>query len=235
MNTIVSTNALSMSYGGALALDSVTLDIEAGRIVGVLGPNGSGKTTLFKILAGLIRTYDGEALIDSNAPGAATKAVVSYLPERTYLADWMRPRDALALFSDYYADFDAVRARDMLTTFGLDDSKRVKQMSKGMQEKLQLILVLSRRARLYLLDEPLGGLDPSARAGMLNTILTYYNESAAMLIATHLIHDVESVFDRVVFLKDGRVSLDDDCDALRSGTGKSVEELFKEVFPWSQN
>ena len=217
-------------YGLNKALDGVTFALEPGRIVGLLGPNGSGKTTLIKLCNGLLTPSRGEILIDGMHPGRETKAVVSYLPERTYMSDWMRVCDLLDFFSDFYSDFRRERAVEMLQNLNIRQSDRIKTLSKGTKEKVQLIVVMSRDARLYLLDEPIGGVDPAARDYILNTIIKNYNHEATVVISTHLIADIENVLDDVLFLKDGKVVLTSSVDEIREKDGVSVDALFREVF-----
>lgn len=204
--------------------------IGRGRIVGLLGPNGSGKTTLIKLLCGLLQPTSGELLIDGHAPGAYTKGQVSYLPDRMYFADWMKVQDLMGFFRDFYLDFDAAKASEMCQRLGIQPKDRVKAMSKGTKEKLQLALVMSRKAQLYLLDEPIAGVDPAARDYIMNTILTNYNENGTVLISTHLIGDVERVLDEAVFLKNGRMVRHQNVDDIRQQEGKSVDALFREIF-----
>ncbi|HEX2926317.1 MAG TPA: ABC transporter ATP-binding protein [Ruminiclostridium sp.] len=230
MSKIVEINSLKKSYGYKKVLENVTISIEKGTIVGLLGPNGCGKTSMIKIIAGLIKDYEGSVLIEGRQPDEYTKSIVSYLPEKTYLADNLRVRGALDYFEDFYSDFDRKKAEQMLVQFKLDPNERIKSMSKGMQEKVQLILVMSRKAKVYLLDEPLGGLDPASRKAMLDIILNNYSEDSAVLISTHLINDVERIFDRVIMVGNSRILIDDTVDNIRQSTGKSVEELFEEVF-----
>lgn len=227
---MIKITGLSKSYSKKVALNKINLEIEAGTIVGLLGPNGCGKTTLIKTIAGLIRDYEGTVTIDNQAPGQYTKSIVSYLPEKTYLSDYKKPKDALDFFEDFYTDFDRKKAEKMLEQFKLDLNQPIKSMSKGMQEKVQLILVMSRRAKVYLLDEPLGGLDPASRKAMLDIILNNYSDDAVVLLSTHLIHDVEKIFDRVIMIGQSNVLVDDSVDNIRENTGKSVESLFEEVF-----
>ena len=222
--------ALTKRYGGKSALEGVELSIEPGRIVGLLGPNGSGKTTLIKLASGLLTPTSGEILIDGKAPSPETKAIVSYLPDRNALPDWMTVAQTVGYYADFYADFRRDAAQEMLARLGLDASARVKTLSKGTREKLQLILVMSRAAKLYLLDEPIGGVDPATRDYILRTIIGNYNEDASVVISTHLIADVEQVLDEVIFLQNGRVERHTTVDAIRGETGKSVDELFREVF-----
>ena len=227
---MIKITGLSKSYSKKVALNKINLEIEAGTIVGLLGPNGCGKTTLIKTIAGLIRDYEGTVTIDNQAPGQYTKSIVSYLPEKTYLSDYKKPKDAINFFEDFYTDFDRKKAEKMLEQFKLDLNQPIKSMSKGMQEKIQLILVMSRRAKVYLLDEPLGGLDPASRKAMLDIILNNYSDDAVVLLSTHLIHDVERIFDRVIMIGQSNVLVDDSVDNIRENTGKSVESLFEEVF-----
>ena len=221
---------LSKRFGGIQALDSVNLGIEPGRVVGLLGPNGSGKTTLIKLANGLLTPTGGEILIDGKAPGRESKALVSYLSDKEYLPDWMTAKQLMDFFEDFYADFDRARAQEMLVRLGIDESMRIKQMSKGTREKVQLIMVMSRRALLYLLDEPIGGVDPATRDYILETIIRNYNPEAAVIISTHLIADVEQVLDEVIFIRDGRIMLQSSVDAIREEQGVSVDQYFREVF-----
>jgi len=230
MSKVIEISSLQKKYGSKLVLDNISLSFESGTIVGLLGPNGCGKTSLLKILAGLINDYSGRVLINGSVPNEYTKSIVSYLPEKTYLAENSKAKYTLDFFEDFYADFDRKKAEEMFKQFKLDPEEKIKSMSKGMQEKVQLILVMSRRAKIYLLDEPLGGLDPASRKAMLNIILNNYSEDAIVLLSTHLINDVERIFDRVIMVGDTKVLVDDTVDNIRQTTGKSVEELFEEVF-----
>jgi ABC-2 type transport system ATP-binding protein len=206
------------------------LSIPQGKIVGLLGPNASGKTTFIKILNELLTPTSGQVTIDGYEPGIETKKIVSYLPERTYLNDWMRVSDLINFFSDFYENFKPEKAYDMLKRLGIDSKDRLKTMSKGTKEKVQLVLVMSREARLYLLDEPIGGVDPAARDYILDTILSNYSEGSTIIISTHLISDIERILDEVVFLKQGRIEMAKSVDEIRESTGQSVDALFREVF-----
>ena len=227
---LVKVSGLTKYYGAKKALNEVNLTIEPGKIIGLLGPNGSGKTTLIKILNGLLQADAGEVLINGNKPGVITKNEVSYLPDRPYFGDWMRVRDVLNLFSDFYYDFNCDHAEGMCKALGIDPNAKIKTLSKGMKEKVQLILVMSRAAKLYLLDEPIAGVDPAARDLILDMILTNYHPESTVIISTHLIGDIERVLDEVIFLKDGNVILHDTTDAIREREGKSVDMLFREMF-----
>lgn len=230
MNEILSCRGLVKGYGGPRALDQVDLDLSRGRIVGLLGPNGSGKTTLIKLANGLLTPTAGTILIDGTAPGPETKKIVSYLPDVDYLPDYMTLQDLTHLFRDFFEDFDAEKAADMFSSLGLQPRDRLKALSKGNREKTQLVLTMSRRAQLYLLDEPIGGVDPAARDYILRTIISNYSENGTVLISTHLISDVESILDEVIFLKAGKILLHSNADELREREGKSVDALFREVF-----
>ena len=221
---------LCKRFGSVQALEQVSLTVEPGRVLGLLGPNGSGKTTLIKLANGLLSPTSGQILIHGEAPGPQTKTAVSYLPDKECLPDWMSGTQLMDFFEDFYADFDRDRAMEMLLRLGLDPNMRIKQMSKGTREKLQLIMVMSRRASLYLLDEPIGGVDPATRDYILDTIIRNYNPEAAVILSTHLIADVEQVLDEVVFIDKGRIVLQSSVDAIREQQGKSVDGYFREVF-----
>ena len=227
---ILQCTGLCKSYGKKDALRDVTFALERGRIVGLLGPNGSGKSTLIKLANGLLTPTAGEIRIAGNLPGPITHAQVSYLPERTYMSDWMTADDLLKFFSNFYEDFNLDKAADMLTRLGISPKDSLKTMSKGTKEKIQLVVVMSREADLYLLDEPIGGVDPAARDYILNTILTNYNENSTVVISTHLISDIEKVLDDVIFLNQGQITLHKTVDDIREEYGKSVDALFREVF-----
>ncbi len=230
METVLSTVGLSMRYTNKLALDKLTLDLPQGKIVGLLGPNGSGKTTFIKLAAGLLTPTEGSITICGQSIGPTTKAIVSYLPDRPYFSRQMTVAQQLDFFQDFYADFDRTRAETMLEALGIRLNAKFRTLSKGTQEKVQLVLVMSRRAKLYLLDEPIGGVDPAARDYILNTIISNYDPSATILISTHLISDVERVLDEFIFLYQGNVVRSGNADETREETGKSLDELFREVF-----
>lgn len=230
MEQLLNCQNLTKRYGYKTALDNIDLSLERGRIIGLLGPNGSGKTTLIKLINGLLAPSSGSIAINGFVPGPETKKIVSYLPERTYFNSWMKVTDILNFFCDFYEDFDRNRAADMLRRLGIDENERLGAMSKGTKEKVQLIMVMSRDAQLYCLDEPIGGVDPAARDYILQTIITNYNEHASVLISTHLIADIENVLDDVIFIQNGHIRLHASVDEIREQEGKSVDALFREVF-----
>lgn len=230
MNPILECKDLTKRFGNKTALDQVSFSLMPGKIIGLLGPNGSGKTTLIKLLNGLLVPTEGHIFIDGLVPGIETKKFVSYLPERTYLNSWMKVCDIIDYFQDFYEDFDKARAYDMLMRLEINPSDRLRTMSKGTKEKVQLILVMSRQARLYCLDEPIAGVDPAARDYILSTIIQNYNENATILISTHLISDVENILDDVVFIQNGHIRMIDSVENIRFNQGKSVDALFREVF-----
>ena len=227
---LIECRGLYKSYGLRPALRGIDLGVGPGRIVGLLGPNGSGKTTLIKLLCGLLQPTTGMLAVDGSAVGPYTKSVVSYLPDRMYFADWMRAVDLFDLFRDFYADFEYEKAIDMCRSLGVEPGDRLKSMSKGTKEKVQLVLVMARNAKLYLLDEPIAGVDPAARDFILRTILTNYNEEGTVLISTHLISDVEKVLDEAIFLKQGKIMLHETVDNIRAREGRSVDALFRDIF-----
>ena len=227
---VLECKALTKNYGHLAALDGVDFAIEPGRIVGLLGPNGSGKTTLIKLANGLLTPTSGDILVCGMAPGKETHALVSYLPERTSIPTWMTTTQLLDFYQDFYADFRRDAAEEMLQHLSIQPKQRIKQMSKGTREKVQLIMVMSRAAKLYLLDEPIGGVDPATRDYILSTIIGNYDPEAAVVISTHLISDVEKVLDDVIFISQGRVMLQSSVDQIREEKGMSVDELFREVF-----
>ena len=227
---ILECKQLSKSYGKAPALENVSFAIEPGRIVGLLGPNGSGKTTLIKLANGLLTPDSGEILIDGAVPGRETHAVVSYLPERTAIPIWMSAGQLMDFYQDFYRDFRRQTAEEMLRHLDVRPTQRIRQMSKGTREKVQLIMVMSRSAKLYLLDEPIGGVDPATRDYILTTIISNYNPEASVILSTHLIADVEKVLDEVVFIDKGHLVLQSSVDQIREEKGMSVDALFREVF-----
>ena len=230
MSIILEARDLTKRYGRDLAVDNLNLVLEKGQIIGLLGPNGSGKTTFIKMVNGLLTPTSGTVLINREKPGVNSKKVISYLPERCALPEWMKINDLVNMYKDFFADFSVEKARNMLADLKLDEKKTYKTLSKGNREKVQLILAMARQAELYCLDEPIGGVDPAARDYILRTILQNYNEEAAVLISTHLIQDVESTLDRALFLKEGTLVLNDTVDNIREQRGKSVDALFREVF-----
>lgn len=229
-NKLLECRGLSKRFGAKLALDSVNLEIGSGKIIGLLGPNGSGKTTLIKLANGLIQPTAGEILINGEKPSPATKGLISYLPDRTYFADWMKVKDVFDMFESFYSDFSRSKAEAMAASMNISGDERIKSMSKGTKEKVQLILTMSRDAMLYLLDEPIAGVDPAARDFILTTIINNYNPEGTVIISTHLISDIERVLDEVVFIKDGHIVLHDSVDAIKEREGKSVDEVFRDSF-----
>lgn len=230
MNELLTCNQLTKKYGQKAVLSSLNLTLESGHIIGLLGPNGSGKTTFIKLINGLLTPTSGEILIQGMKPGVETKKIVSYLPDKNYLSDWMTTKDLIRFFSDFYSDFKDQKAYDMLQSLNLDPKQKLKTMSKGTKEKVQLVLVMSREAKLYCLDEPIGGVDPATRDYILNTIINNYKEDASVLISTHLISDVESILDHVIFIKNGELTLSSSVDDIRAKEGMSIDALFREVF-----
>lgn len=222
--------SLSKSFGSVRALENVNIQLQPGRVVGLLGPNGSGKTTLIKLANGLLTPSEGQVLIYGQRPGPATKALVSYLPDKLHLPEWMSAEQLINMYADFYADFDREKAGEMLARLDLSSRKKLSQMSKGTKEKVQLILTMSRKAKLYLLDEPIGGVDPATRDYILDTIIRNYDPDAVVMISTHLISDVENVLDEVIFVNQGKILLQSGVDEIREKHGKSVDALFREVF-----
>lgn len=227
---VIEIKNLNKSYGKKQALTDVNLNLERGRIVGLLGPNGSGKTTMIKLINGLLTPNSGSITVDGNKIGKESRIAVSYLPDKTYLPDWIKVNDIIKMFSDFYENFDPAKAMDMLSKLNINGNERLKTLSKGTKEKVQLILVMSRNAKLYLLDEPIGGVDPAARDYILNTIITTYNPDASVVISTHLISDIERVLDEAIFINNGHIVLHDTVDNIREKEGKSVDGYFREVF-----
>ncbi len=232
MSLILECKDLTKHYGKTRALDSFSICLESGRIVGLLGPNGSGKTTLIKLINGLLTPDTGEIRICGNVPGPESKAVVAYLPDNIYLNSWMTVSQIVSYFQDFYTDFRADLAYEMLGRLGISPKQRLKSLSKGNKEKVCLILTMSRNAKLYVLDEPIAGVDPAARDYVISTIINNYNPEATVLISTHLIADIEQILDEVIFIQTGKVLLQKTVDAIREENGKSVDELFREVFKW---
>lgn len=230
MTPIVQCMGLTKTYGGRIALNQIYLNLERGRIIGLLGPNGSGKTTLIKIMNGLLQPTAGEVLIGGQRPGVETKYRISYLPERTYLHPGMKVMEMVQYFQDFYPDFRVERAYDMLARLQIQPYERLKNLSKGTKEKVQLILVMSRDADLYVLDEPIAGVDPASRDYILHTIVQNYNRNATILLSTHLISDVENILDEVVFIRYGSIILQAGAEQIRRNEGKSVDRFFREVF-----
>lgn len=230
MSELLKISKVTKKYRHFKALDNVSLTLESGKIIGLLGPNGSGKTTLIKIINGLLKEYDGEVLVDGNKVGVDSRRLISYLPDESYFQDWMYAKDVLNIFSDLYDDFDLDNCLTLMNKFKLNKNMKVKEMSKGMKEKFQLSLVMSRKAKLYILDEPIAGVDPAAREVILDVILNNYEEDALVLISTHLISDLETIFDDIVFLKDGQVVLHQSTEAMRIERKQSIDEAFREVF-----
>lgn len=230
MNNLLECKQLTKKYGYKIALDHVDLQLEPGKVIGLLGPNGSGKTTLIKLINGLLTPTSGSIEINGTVPGPSTKKVVSYLPERTYLNDWMTAKEIIDFFTDFYEDFRPAKAYDMLASLNISPNDKLKTLSKGTKEKVQLILVMSRNADLYVLDEPIAGVDPAARDYILNTIIANYNPNSTILLSTHLISDIENILDEVVFIKNGHITMHSSVDDIRMQNGKSVDSLFREVF-----
>lgn len=230
MSNVLEYRGINKAYGHTQILWNFNMALPEGKIVGLLGPNGSGKTTLIKLAAGLLTPEAGAVTVAGYEVGEYTKSLVSYLPERTYFSSWMTTVDMLDYFSDFYADFDRERANEMLTNLHIDPTVSMKNLSKGTKEKVQLILVMSRRAKLYLLDEPIAGVDPAARDYILDTVIKNYQPDSTILISTHLIYDIENVLDDFVFLGSGRIIMQGSADAAREETGKTLDTLFREVF-----
>jgi len=230
MEQILKTTQLSKYFYQKKALDKVDINIEKGKIYGMLGPNGGGKSTFLKIAAGLLKPSQGEITIDNKEPGVYTKSIVSYLPETNYLYKWMKIKDALNFFNDLYTDFDVERARESLKFMELEEGEKVTSLSKGMMGRLKLTLALSRKAKIYLLDEPLNGIDPISREKIITSILDSYNEKTSILICSHLIYYIEKLLDYVFFLSEGRIILSGNAEDLRNKRGISIDKLFQEVF-----
>ena len=232
MSELLTCRGLTKRYGGVVALKRVDLTLESGKIYGLLGPNGSGKTTFIKLACGLLTPDEGDITILGKAPGVESKKIVSYLPENSYLNSWMRVEQIVEMFCDFYGDFSAEAAYRMLEGLGIDKKAKLKNLSKGNKEKVCLILVMARRAKLYILDEPIAGVDPATRDYIISTIINNYNPEASVLLSTHLISDIEQVLDEVIFIQNGEITLQKSVDEIREENGKSVDELFREVFRW---
>ena len=230
MNELLKLEKVSKQYAHKEALRGIDVTIPSGKIVGLLGPNGSGKSTMIKLINGLLEPTEGAITINGYKPGVETKKIVAYLPERTYLNNWMTVQELLDFFCDFYSDFDMNRALDMFAKLQIDLKAKLKTMSKGTKEKVQLILVMSRKAELYILDEPIGGVDPAARDYIIKTIIKNYSNTSSILIATHLIQEIENICDEVIFLSNGEVVLQGSVDEIREEKGKSIDSLFREVF-----
>lgn len=232
MAELLRCDGITKKYGPLIALNNIDLSIEGGRIIGLLGPNGSGKTTLIKLINGLLTPTSGSLTVCGGAPGVETKKVVAYLPDNNYLNSWMTVGQLVDMFCDFYEDFRRDTAIEMLTRLGITTGVRLKTLSKGNKEKVSLILVMSRSAKLYVLDEPIAGVDPATRDYIISTIIGNYNPEASVIISTHLISDIEQVLDEVIFINNGNIVLHKSVDAIREESGKSADELFREVFKW---
>lgn len=229
-NELIVINNLTKTYGKQEAIKDLSLTLTSGKIVGLLGPNGSGKTTLIKILNGLLKDYQGEVLIDNHKVDKYTKSIISYLPDCEYIPEWMKVSDVLDLFSGVYKDFDLTKCSNILNRLEIPHNLKISEMSKGTKEKVQLALVMSRKAKIYILDEPIGGVDPAARDLIMDIILENYNEDSLVLFSTHLIGDIEKIFDEIIFIKNGELIVHDEAENLRMNHGKSIDEIFREVF-----
>lgn len=230
METVMECTNLTKKYMTKTALDGINLSLPKGSIVGLLGPNGSGKTTLLKMAAGLLTPSDGKITVCGMKPGVESKNEVAYQPDRVYLNDWMKVNDLVKMMGDFYTNFNKAKAFDMIGRLSIDEDQKLKNMSKGTKEKVQLILTMSRDVPLYMLDEPIGGVDPAARDYILNTIISNYREDATVLISTHLISDIENVLNHIIFLKNGKIVRQGEVDDIREETGMSIDQLFREEF-----
>lgn len=229
---LVEISGLTKNYGKFRALDNISLSLPAGKVIGLLGPNGSGKTTLIKVLTNLLMQYQGNVLINGSKPGIETKKIISYLPDRNYLPDKWSANDAIVYFKDFYPDFNLEKANRLIADLSIDANKRFKELSKGTKEKVQLALVLSRDAKLYLFDEPIAGVDPAVRDYIFKMILDNYNKDASIIISTHLISEAEGILDHVVFIKNGAIALSGDAKQIVKDNGKSLNDLFREMFKY---
>ena len=232
MSELLRCENLIKTYGGLIALNGINLTIESGKIVGLLGPNGSGKTTLIKIINGLLTPTAGNVYIKGNKPGVDTKKIVAYLPDNTFLNTWMSIGQLVDMFADFYSDFRKELALEMLSRLGITEKAKLKTLSKGNKEKVCLILTMARNASLYVLDEPIAGVDPATRDYVISTIINNYNPEASVIISTHLISDIEQVLDEAIFINQGNIVIQKSIDEIREENGKSVDELFREVFKW---
>ncbi|RLU61480.1 ABC transporter ATP-binding protein [Streptococcus iniae] len=230
MSQLLQLHHVSKSYGGKKVIDDLTFTIPSGKIIGLLGPNGCGKTTLIKMINGLLQPNKGDMVIDGFRPSIETKRIVSYLPDTSYLREEMKISDIINYFDDFYVDFNKNKAHSLFRDLNLDLDERLKNLSKGNKEKVQIILVMSRKAKLYILDEPLGGVDPAAREYILKTIINNYSEDASVLISTHLISDIEPILDEAIFLKNGKVAISGNVDDLRENEGQSIDSLFRKTY-----
>lgn len=231
---LITARGLTKTYNYVPALNNIDLTVESGRIVGLLGPNGSGKTTLIKLICGLLQPTSGILTVGGQPIGTQTKSMISYLPDRMYIADWFKACDLVDFFADFYQDFDRQKAVEMLSALSISPQDKIKTMSKGTKEKIQLAMIMSRNAKLYLLDEPIAGVDPAARDFILNTIITNYNENGTVIISTHLISDIETILDEAIFIQNGNIVKHDTVDNIREMEGKSVDQLFREIFAYGK-
>lgn len=230
MEELLICKGVNKNYGDKKVLKDVNFSIPRGKIIGLLGKNGAGKSTLIKLINDLLTLDSGEILIDGKKIGVESKKIISYLPERTYLDKSMTVNEVIDMFSEFYDNFDSKKARRLLKDLKLDVNSKLSKMSKGMQEKVQLVLVMSRNALLYILDEPLGGVDPATRDYILDTILTNFNEGASIIISTHLIADIERILDEVIFIDNGKIDLIEEADKLREKEKTSIDEIFRRKF-----
>ena len=232
MSVLLKCDKLTKKYGGLVALNGIDLTVESGKIIGLLGPNGSGKTTLIKLINGLLTADEGKIYINGNEPGVETKKEVAYLPDNSFLNNWMTVEQIISLFADFYEDFRPNVAYELLGRLGITPELKLKGLSKGNKEKVSLILVMSRNAKLYVLDEPIAGVDPATRDYIISTIINNYNPDSSVIISTHLIADIEQVLDEVIFINQGNIGLHKSVDEIRTEHNKSVDELFREVYKW---